>query len=58
VNALLALAGGGYAVETVGAAGTRRLVPVSLGLFDDAEGLVQVTDTGLRGGERIVVPAS
>ena len=35
-------AGGGYAVEVVGADGTRRLVAVSLGLFDDADGLVQV----------------
>src|SRR5207247_2413695 len=36
VNALLALAGGGYAVEVVNAAGVHRLIPVSLGLFDDA----------------------
>ena len=58
VNALLALAGGGYAVEVVDAAGAHRLVPVTLGLFDDAEGLVQVSGSGLRAGERIVVPAS
>jgi peptidoglycan hydrolase-like protein with peptidoglycan-binding domain len=57
VNALLALAGGGYAVEVVNAAGVHRLVPVSLGLFDDAEGLVQVSGSGLRAGQRIVVPA-
>src|SRR5919109_1587814 len=58
VNALLALAGGGYAVEVVNAAGVRRLVPVSLGLFDDEEGLVQVSGSGLRAGQRVVVPAS
>jgi murein L,D-transpeptidase YcbB/YkuD len=57
VNALLALAGGGYAVEVAGAGGARRLVAVELGLFDDAEGLVQVSGSGLRSGERVVVPA-
>ena len=36
VNALLALASGGYAVEVVGAGGARHLVAVNLGLFDDA----------------------
>jgi hypothetical protein len=34
-----------------------RLVPVSLGLFDDADGLVQVTGSGLAVGQRVVVPA-
>ena len=58
VNALLALAGGGYAVEVVNAAGVHRLVPVTLGLFDDAEGLVQVSGSGVRAGQRVVVPAS
>ena len=57
VSALLALAGGGYAVEVVNAAGAHRLVPVSLGLFDDADGLVQVSGSGLRAGQRVVVPA-
>jgi len=57
VNALLALANGGYGVEVVGAGGVHRVVPVGLGLFDDAAGLVQVTGTGLTPGERIVVPA-
>ncbi|MDX6516164.1 MAG: hypothetical protein QOH73_1830, partial [Gaiellaceae bacterium] len=57
VNALLALAGGGYAVETVDDAGARQLVAVSLGLFDDAEGLVEVTDTTVTAGQKIVVPA-
>ena len=40
VDALLARAGGGYAVEVAPPGGTRRLVPVSLGLFDDA-GMLQ-----------------
>jgi peptidoglycan hydrolase-like protein with peptidoglycan-binding domain len=58
VDALLALAGGGYAVEQVTSAGIRRLVPVTLGLFDDAHGLVQVTETSLTTGSRIVVPST
>jgi hypothetical protein len=57
VDALLALAGGGYAVEVIGTAGVHHLVAVSLGLFDDASGLVQVTGAGLAVGQRIVVPA-
>jgi hypothetical protein len=58
VNALLALAGGGYAVEVIGGDGGHRLVPVTLGLFDDTAGLVQVTGSGLAAGQRVVVPAS
>jgi peptidoglycan hydrolase-like protein with peptidoglycan-binding domain len=57
VDALLALAGGGYAVE-VSSGGSRHLVYVRLGVFDDAEGLVQVTGSGLREGQRVVVPGS
>ena len=56
--ALLALAGGGYAIETVDARGSHHLVPVELGLFDDAGGQVQITSTGVRAGQRIVVPAA
>jgi hypothetical protein len=58
VTALVALAGGGYAVEDVQANGTHRLVPVTPRLFDDAQGLVQVTGSGLAVGQRVVVPAS
>jgi hypothetical protein len=58
VNALLALAGGGYAVEVVDPAGTHHLVAVSPGLFDDAAGLVQVTGSDLSAGQHVVVPAS
>ena len=57
VDALLALAGGGYAVETVNAAGIHHLATVTLGLFDDADGLVQVFGSGLQTGQRIVIPA-
>jgi Putative peptidoglycan binding domain len=57
VNALLALASGGYAIEVVDQAAVHRLVPVTLGLFDDAQGLVQVSGSGVRAGQRIVVPA-
>ena len=56
VNALLARASGGYAVEEV-TAGRHHLVPVTLGLFDDAAGLVQVSGPGLAAGQRVVVPA-
>ena len=57
VDALLALTGGGYAVEVAGADGAHHLVPVTLGLFDDADGLVQVSGSGLSAGQRVVVPA-
>jgi hypothetical protein len=59
VTALLAESGGGYAVEIAGAGtNNNHLVPVSLGLFDDADGLVQVTGTGLRAGQEVVVPST
>ena len=55
VGALLARSSQGYAVEVAGAGDARHLVPVRLGLFDDAAGLVQVTGA-LRPGQRVVVP--
>lgn len=58
VDALLARPDSGYAVEVVTASGRHHLVAVSLGLFDDAAGLVQVTGTGLAAGQHIVVPAA
>jgi hypothetical protein len=58
VTALLARSGAGYAVEVVGARGTNHLVPVSLGLFDDADGLVQVTASRLAAGQKVVVPST
>jgi multidrug efflux pump subunit AcrA (membrane-fusion protein) len=57
VNALLALAGGGYAVELADASG-HHLVGVELGLFDDADGTVQVTGSDLSAGQRVVIPAA
>lgn len=57
VDALLALSGGGYAVEVVDASGVHHLVTVQTGLFDNALGMVQVTGSGLAAGERVVVPA-
>jgi len=58
VTALLAQSGGGYAVEVVGAGGIHHLVAVSLGLFDDADGLVQITGSDLAAGQRVVVPST
>jgi peptidoglycan hydrolase-like protein with peptidoglycan-binding domain len=55
VGALLALSGGGYAVETVNADGVHKLVAATLGTFDDAAGTVQVTGD-LTAGQRIVIP--
>ena len=46
----------GYGVEVAGSGGARRIVPVTLGLFDDAQGLVQVTGKGLAAGQQVVVP--
>jgi peptidoglycan hydrolase-like protein with peptidoglycan-binding domain len=57
VTALLARPGG-YAVEALDADGERHLVPVRLGAFDDANGVVQVSGPGVRAGQRVVVPAT
>jgi hypothetical protein len=57
VTALVAQAGGRYAVEVAGRGSARRWVPVTPGIFDDATGLVQVTGA-LTPGERVVVAAS
>ena len=56
VDALEAHAGGGYSVEVIGAH-RHYLVPVQVGVFDDAAGLVQVTSPRLAAGQRVVVPA-
>ena len=42
-------------MEVAGAGDARHLVPVRLGLFDDAAGLVQVTGA-LGPAQRVVVP--
>lgn len=46
----------GYAVEVAGRGGMRHIVPVTLGLFDDTQGLVQVTGSGLAAGQQVVIP--
>jgi hypothetical protein len=56
VDALLAFAHRGYVVEEAGAGDRHRLVAVTTGLFDDADGLVQVSGSGLAVGQRVVVP--
>ena len=56
VDALLALSSGGYALEEVEANGSHQLVAVSLGLFDDADGFVQVSGPGVQAGQKIVIP--
>jgi hypothetical protein len=58
VTALLAQSSGGYAVEVVDAGGINQLVSVSLGLFDDADGLVQVTGSGLAASQKVVVAST
>jgi peptidoglycan hydrolase-like protein with peptidoglycan-binding domain len=58
VTALLALAGGGYAVEEVQPSEVHRLVAVTLGLFDDEAGEVQVSGPELAVGQRVVVPST
>ncbi len=58
VNTLLALASGGYALEVVPAHGPHYLVAVTTGLFDDSDGLVQVSGAGLVPGMRVVQPSS
>jgi hypothetical protein len=56
VSALLARAGGGYSLEVAAGDGTQHLVPVHLGLFDDAAGMVQVSGSGVAVGQRVAVP--
>jgi hypothetical protein len=53
VTALLARTGGGYVVQL--ATGARPLIPVIVGLFDDATGLVEVTGSGLTVGAAVEV---
>jgi hypothetical protein len=59
VTALVAEASRGYEVEVAGPGNTRRWVPVTAGpVFDDTDGLVQVTGA-LTPGQRVVTaPAS
>jgi hypothetical protein len=56
VTALVGKSGGGFAVEVVRAGGRRELVAVKVGLFDAADGRVEV-DGDLRPGDRVAVPS-
>ena len=56
VTALVGRSGGGFAVEVVRAGERRELVAVNVGLFDTADGRVEV-EGDLRAGDRVVVPS-
>jgi peptidoglycan hydrolase-like protein with peptidoglycan-binding domain len=56
VTALVGKSGGGFAVEVVRAGERRELVAVKMGLFDTADGRVQI-EGDLRAGDRVVVPS-
>jgi multidrug efflux pump subunit AcrA (membrane-fusion protein) len=56
VTALVGRSGGGYAVEVVRDDGQRELVAVKLGLFDTANGRVEV-EGDLAEGDHVVVPS-
>jgi hypothetical protein len=53
VTALLAVAGGGFAVE-VDRGGSLVKIDVTPGIYD-ARGLVEIAGTGIQAGERVVV---
>jgi multidrug efflux pump subunit AcrA (membrane-fusion protein) len=57
VYALLAQSPGSYVVEVVGPGNTRRYVPVTVGIFDDADEMVQVTGA-LTPGQRVVTASA
>lgn len=56
VTALVGKSGGGFAVEVVRDGGRRELVAVKLGLFDTADGRVEV-EGDLDEGDQVVVPS-
>jgi hypothetical protein len=58
LDALLALANGGYALEVIGPKGMHTLEPVTVGLIDDGTERVQVSGPGVAAGQRIVIPAT
>ena len=53
IPALLAVAGGGYAVEVVAPGGLHHLVGVTTGIFSGSQ--VEITGTGIDAGTRVVV---
>jgi hypothetical protein len=54
--ALVATINGHAAIEEVSADHTSHTVRVKLGLFDEANGLVQITGTGLHTGQHSALP--
>jgi hypothetical protein len=56
-TAIVGRSGGGYAVEVIRDGSRRELATVTLGLFDDTAGRVQV-DGDIREGDQVVVPAT
>ena len=56
VTALVALAGGGYAVEVVDSGGATHLAAVTPGLYA-VGGLVEVTGSGITEGTTVVIPS-
>jgi hypothetical protein len=58
VYALLARSPAGYVVELLGPGNTRRYVPVTVGIFDDADEMVQVTGALTPGQLVVTAPAS
>jgi hypothetical protein len=57
VAALVTTSLGHPAIDVLDAAGTTRALPVTLGISDDANGLVQVSGPGINAGETISLPA-
>ena len=53
VTSLLAILGGGYAIEVI-ENGSSKLVPVSVGLY--ADGWVEINGDGINVGTEVVVP--
>jgi hypothetical protein len=55
--ALVTTSSGHPAINLLDAAGTTRSLPVTLGLFDDANGLIQISGSAISAGETITLPA-
>jgi hypothetical protein len=55
--ALVTTSGGHPAINVLDAAGTTRSLPVTLGIPDDANGLIQINGPSISAGETITLPA-
>jgi hypothetical protein len=55
--ALVITSGGHPAINVLDTARTTRFLPVTLGIFDDANGLVQIIGFSISAGETITLPA-